>query len=120
MELPKALIMLVRVLGLTAIVLGSLLWMGGHNPLLGPHIGVGFCVAAVVFVMSVIAMIKKAVGVGIAGVLLSMLLPIVGLMQTESPLIPHAMGAIQVAHIAIALTTVGLAERLYSAIQRAG
>jgi hypothetical protein len=116
--LAKALIMLVRVLGLAAIVLGGLLWMTGHQPYLGPHIGAGFCVAAVVFVMAVIALIRKAVVAGIVGILLALLLPMVGFMQL--PLVFHTMGAIQVAHIAIALSIIGVAERLYSAIQRAG
>lgn len=110
--------MLVRVLGLVAIVLGTLLWTTGHAPYLGPHIGVGFFVAAVVFVMSVIALTKKAVGPGIAGVVLSLLLPMVGFMQL--PLVYRSLGAVQVAHIAIALTVIGVAERVYSAIQRAG
>jgi hypothetical protein len=117
MDLAKAFIMLARLLGLAAIVLGSMLWMSGHLPYMGPHIGVGFCVAVVVFVMGVIAVAKKAVGLGVAGILLAVLLPIVGFMQLQTPLLPHAMGGIQVAHIAIALCTIGLAERLYSVIR---
>jgi hypothetical protein len=118
MDLAKALIMAVRVLGLAAIVLGILLWITGHQPYLGPHIGAGFCVASVVFVMGVIALTRKAVALGVAGILLALLLPMVGFMQL--PLVFHSLGAIQVAHIAIALSIVGVAERLYSAIQRAG
>jgi hypothetical protein len=118
MGMAKAFIMVVRVLGLTAIVVGSLLWMGGHQVLLGPHIGLGFCVVVAVFVMSVLAMVRGAIGTGIAGILLALVLPMVGFMQL--PVIAHSMGAIQVAHIAIALSIIGLAERLYSAIQRAG
>ena len=117
MNLAKTLVMLVRVVGLAAIVLGSLLWLGGHPGFLGPHIGAGFCVAMVVFVMSVIALTRKAVVPGVIGVLLSLLLPMVGFMQL--PLVARSMGAIQVAHIAIALTIIGVGERLYSAIQRA-
>ncbi len=114
--MAKVLIMLVRILGLTAIVVGALLWSGRQN-LLGPHIGLGFVVATVVFVMAIIAMIRKAVVPGILGVVFAMLLPVVGFMQL--PLIPHTMGAIQVAHIFLALAIIGVAERLYSAIQRA-
>ena len=115
MKLAKAFIMLVRVLGLAAIVLGCMLWMSGHEPYLGPHIGVGFCVVVLVFVMGIMALIRKAVGLGVAAILLALGLPMVGFMQL--PLLPHAMGAIQAAHIAIALCTIGLAERLYSVIR---
>jgi hypothetical protein len=118
MDLAKTLVMLVRVLGLAAIVLGSLLWITGRQPYLGPHIGAGFCVAIAVFAMAVLALLRKAVVLGVAGILLAVLLPMAGFMQL--PLVFHVMGAIQVAHIAIALSVVGLAERLYSAIRRAG
>ena len=116
--MAKVLIMLVRVLGLAAIVLGVLLWITGHQPYMKPHIGAGFCVVAAVFVMAVIALTRNAVGLGVAGVLLALLLPMVGFLQL--PLVFHSLGAIQVAHIAIALSVVGLAERLYSVIRRAG
>jgi hypothetical protein len=115
MDLTKAFIMLVRVLGLAAIVIGGLLWMSGHPPYLGPHIGIGFCVVVLVFVMGMMALTKKAVGLGIASILLALLLPIVGFVQL--PLVAHAMGAIQVAHIAVALCVIGVAERLYSVIR---
>ena len=115
MDLAKAFIMLVRVLGLAAIVIGGLLWMNAHEPYLKPHIALGFCVVVLVFVMGVIAVTKRAVGLGIAGILLALLLPMVGFMQL--PLLPRAMGAMQVAHIAVALCVIGLAERLYSVIR---
>jgi hypothetical protein len=117
MDLTKAFIMLVRVLGLAAIVIGGLLWMSGHPPYLGPHIGIGFCVVVMVFVMGMMALTKRAVGLGIAGILLAVMLPIVGFMQLQVPLLPHAMGGIQIAHIAVALCVIGVAERLYSVIR---
>jgi hypothetical protein len=109
--------MLVRLIGLVSIVLGALLW-SGHPQYLGPHIGGGFFVAMVVFVLAVFALMKGAVVPGILGVVLAVLLPIVGLKQL--PLTFHTLGAIQVAHIFFALATIGVAERLYSAIRRAG
>ncbi len=114
--MAKTLIMLVRVLGLAAIVVGIFLWVTNQRPYLGPHIGLGFCVAAAVFVMAVFAMIKGDVVAGVAGLLLAILLPLVGFMQL--PLVFHAMGAVQAAHIALGLLAIGLAERLYSAIRR--
>jgi hypothetical protein len=115
-HLAKTLIMLVRVLGVAAIVVGILLWVTNKRPYLGPHIGLGFCVAAAVFVMAVFAMIKGDVVAGVAGLLLAILLPLIGFMQL--PLVFHAMGAVQVAHIALGLAAIGLAERLYTTIRR--
>jgi hypothetical protein len=109
--------MLVRVLGLAAIVLGSLLWVTNHPPYLAPHIGLGFCVAIVVFGMGVLAIVRGAVVPGIIAVLLAVLLPVAGFMQL--PMTYHALGAVQVVHIAIALSLIGVAERLYSTIRRA-
>ncbi len=85
---------------------------------LSPHIGFGFIVAMVVFVLSVMALMKKAVLPGILGVVFAVLLPVVGFMQL--PLTFHTLGAIQVVHIFLALAIIGVAERLYAAIQRAG
>jgi hypothetical protein len=109
--------MLVRILGLAAIVVGALLW-AGRKPYLGPHIGLGFCVATVVFILAVVALTKKVVLPGILGVVFAVLLPVLGFLQL--PLTFHTMRAIQVVHIFIALAIIGVAERLYGAIQRAG
>jgi hypothetical protein len=116
MNLTKALIMLVRILGLASIVLGALVW-SEHQQYLGAHIGSGFLVATVVFILALIALTKKAVLPGILGVVLAVLLPVVGLKQL--PLTFHTLGAVQVAHIVLALLTIGVAERLYSAIRGA-
>ena len=108
--------MLVRVLGLLAIILGSLSWLTGQKPYLGPHIGLGFCVAVVVLVMAVLAMAKGDVVLGVIGLLLAVLVPLIGFMQL--PVVFHSMGAVQGIHIALAFTIIGVAERLYSAIRR--
>jgi hypothetical protein len=116
----KTLILLVRILGLAAIVLGCLLWITGSPyrlTYLGPHIGTGFCVAAVVFVMAVLGLIRGALTPGCIGLVLALLLPVAGFMQL--PLRFHSLGVIQVVHIAIALSIIGVAERLYAAIRQA-
>jgi hypothetical protein len=115
--LTKVFIMLVRLLALAAILLGGLLWSGGEH-YLAPHFICGFLISTVVFVLAVTALIKHAVVPGILGVVFAVLLPVVGLKQL--PLTFHAMGAIQIAHVAIALATIGVAESLYAAIRRAG
>ena len=115
MELAKACIMLVRLLGLAAIIIGGLMWMNAYGPYLKPHLALGFSVVTLVFAMGVVALTKRAVGLGIAGILLALVLPMVGFMQL--PLVARAMGAMQVAHIAVALCVIGVAERLYSVVR---
>ena len=112
----KALIMLVRVLGLVSIVLGGLVW-AEHAQLLSAHIGVGFLVSIAVFVLAVVAMIKKAILPGILGVVFAFLLPVIGFLQL--PVTFHTLRMIQVLHIMLALCIIGLAERLYSATRSA-
>lgn len=114
--MAKALIMLVRVVGVASIVLGALLWTD-HREYLGPHIGSGFLVAMVVFVMAVIALTRKAIGPGILGVILAFLLPVLGFLQF--PLTFHSLRMIQVLHFVFALATIGVAESLYAAIRKA-
>jgi hypothetical protein len=115
LALTKVLIMLVRLLALAAISLGGLLW-AGHERYLAPHLICGFLLAAVVFLLAVMALIKHATIPGILGVLFAVFLPVVGLKQL--PLTFHTLGAIQVAHVVVALATIGVAESLYAAIRR--
>lgn len=115
--MAKALIMLVRVLALAGLAFGVLLWTA-HQLFLVPHIAVGFLMATVVFALAVIALTKRVVIPGILGVALAVLLPVVGLKQL--PLTFHTVQAIQVAHVILALATIGVAESLYAAVRKAG
>lgn len=107
--------MLVRVLGLAALVLGALLWTG-RQQFLPVHLGLGIVVATVVFALAVMAMANGAKIAGILGVVLAVLLPIVGLMQL--PLTFHTLKAIQIAHVVLALAAIAVAESLHAAIRR--
>lgn len=113
--MAKTLIMLVRLLGLTAIVIGILLW-SGRPTLFGAHIGVGFVVTILIFIMSLAALIKKAMLPGAVGLVLALLLPAVGFMQL--PLTFHGWRMVQVVHVMLGLAAIGLGERLYSVLQR--
>jgi hypothetical protein len=112
----KALIMLVRVLGLASIVLGALVW-AQHMQLLAAHIGIGFLISIAVFILAVVAFTKKAVVPGSLGLVFALLLPVIGFMQL--PVTFHSLRLIQVLHIMLALCVIGVAERLYSAIRTA-
>ncbi len=113
--MAKALIMLVRLAAVVSLILGALLWSGSEK-YLGPHIGSGFLIAGVVFVLSILGILKKAVVPGIVGVILAVLLPVVGFKQL--PLSFHTFGAVQIIHVLVALAIIGVAESLYGAIRR--
>jgi hypothetical protein len=116
--LAKALIMIVRVTALLAIGLGVTMWNSGQPQLLAAHIGVGFFLVALVFLMAVMAILKKAVVPAVLAIGLVVLLPIIGFEQL--PLFRRSMGGMQAAHLALALSVIGVAERLYAAMERAG
>lgn len=113
----KALVMFVRLAGLIAIGLGVILWNSGNESYLALHIGVGFLVVTLLLVMAVLAIIKKAVVQGVVVLVLAVLLPVIGFLQL--PLFPRSTHGIQLAHFVIALSALGLAERLYAAIRAA-
>jgi hypothetical protein len=109
--------MLVRVLSLVGIVLGALVWTE-HKEYLGSHIGSGFLLVILVFALAVMALTKKIVVPGILGVVFAVLLPLVGLKQLPPTF--HTFGALQIAHVVLALATISVAESLYVAIRKAG
>jgi hypothetical protein len=113
----KALIMIVRLTGLIAIILGVTLWNSGNDAYLGLHIGVGFLVVTLLMVMAVLAIMKKAVVPGVVVLVLAILLPVIGFMQL--PLFTRSLHGVQLAHFAIAIAVLGLGERLYAAIRAA-
>jgi hypothetical protein len=115
----KALIMFVRLVGVTAIILGAILWNSGEEAYLALHIGVGFLLVTLLIVLAVFGVIRKAVVPGVVAIVLALLLPVVGFLQLQVPLSPRAMHGMQLAHFVIALTAVGMAERLYAAIRSA-
>ena len=117
MGLAKALIMLVRVLGLFAIVLGVMVW-GGSPRYLGPHIACGFLVATVIFVLALLGFVKRIVIPAILAIVLAVLLPVFGLKQL--PLTFHTVSTIQVIHVVAGLLALGIAEGLHAAMRRAG
>ncbi len=112
----KILIMVLRLLAIVSIVLGVLLWAGQN--FLGAHIGVGFLITAILLVLSLLAFAKKAVPLGIVGLVLVVLLPIVGFKQL--PLVfGEGVRLIQVAHVIVVLLALGVAEALNAAIKKA-
>ncbi len=114
-KLSKILIMLLRTLAVISIVFGVLLWSGQN--FLAAHIGLGFLVTAILLVLSLIGFAKRAIPLGIVGIVLVLLLPYVGFRQ-----LPLMFGAgvrmIQIVHIAVVLAALGVAEALNGAIRK--
>ena len=113
----KVLIMLVRVIALVSIIFGVLIWTGQMPNLLGAHIGLGFLITAMLAILAIMALLKRAFPMGALGLLAAVALPWIGFRQF--PLSFMHIGAIQVAHILVVIAALGLAESLAAAIRKA-
>ena len=117
LKMAKVLIMLLRLTWLVGIVLGVLVSTGRGLPLLSSHIGLGFTVAALLLLLSIFGMARQYYPLGIVGVICAILLPVIGLKQFPLKF-GSALGAVQIAHIVIALASIGVAEALNARLKR--
>jgi hypothetical protein len=109
--------MLVRLSGLTLIVLGVLFWTGHALTLIPVHMLVGFVLVLSLWALAVLA---ARAGVHPAFVALAivwgLIVPILGL--TQQRLLPgEAHWVIQVLHLLVGLGAIGQAERLAACIK---
>ena len=109
--------MLVRVIALVSIIFGVLIWTGQMPNLLGAHIGLGFLITAMLAILAIMALLKRAFPMGALGLLAAVALPWIGFRQF--PLSFMHIGAIQVAHTLVVIAALGLAESLAAAIRKA-
>jgi hypothetical protein len=116
-KFAKILTMLLRALSLVAIVLGILIWTGNSPQLLSSHIAIGFTITLLVAILAILALMKRALPVGVLGMVAAVLLPWIGLKQF--PLLFRQVGLMQIAHIVIVLAALGIAESSYAAIRKA-
>ncbi|MGZ4787617.1 MAG: hypothetical protein ACXVZV_03715 [Terriglobales bacterium] len=116
-KLAKVLIMLVRLIALVEIGLG--IWIASISglPYLKAHIVLGFCVALLLLLLAVISFTRRQVMVGVLGAIFAGLLPAIGLKQFPLKFGSN-LGAVQYAHVAIALLSIGVAEAMYGKIKR--
>ena len=110
--------MFVRLIAVIEIVLG--VWIASITglPYLKIHIGLGFGMAACLFLLAMIAFVRHEVPVAVLGVAFAALLPFVGLKQFPLKF-GSALGPIQYAHVVIGLLAIGVAEALHAKIKRA-
>ena len=67
LNLAKVLIMLVRLTAVFSIVLGVLILSGTNTQYIGAHMGLGFFIVLLVIILGILALIRRAVGLGLAG-----------------------------------------------------
>ncbi len=116
-KLAKILIMLIRALSLVAIIFGIMIWLGTFPQLLEAHMGLGFLISLSLAVLSILALARRVLALGLLGLIAAVLLPIVGLRQF--PLAFRHLGPIQVSHLIVVFAALGIAESAYQAIRRA-
>lgn len=110
--------MLVRLIAVIEIVLG--VWIASVTglPYLKVHIGLGFGMALLLFLLAMIAFVRHEVLVAVLGVAFAALLPFIGLKQFPLKF-GASLGPIQYAHVVIGLAAIGIAEAIHAKIRRA-
>lgn len=112
-------LMVVRVLWLVNIVLGILFWTGHLLNLIPVHMLVGLLFSLGVLTLGVVAATRRAWGQAVAGIVMALLLPFVGLSQ-DSWLPGGAHWVIKVLHLLVAVVAIATAESIAGALRRSG
>lgn len=118
LKLAKVLIMLVRLTAVFSIVLGILILSGTNTQYVAAHMGLGFLIVLLVVILGILALVRRAVGLGLVAIVCAFLLAYIGLRQFPLTFGWH-LSVIQISHIIVALVTLGIAEALHGAIRRA-
>ena len=109
---------IVRLGGIVQIVLGVAFWTRRALGLLPVHMLIGLLVTLAVIVLSIAAWRAKApVGMAVAGLVLALALPIIGMTQTQL-LLGRWHWVIQVIHLLIGLGTLRMGEALANYLRR--
>jgi hypothetical protein len=111
--------MLLRLAGLTAIVLGVLFWTGNALSLIPIHMLVGFVVVLSLWTLAVLAA-RAGVQRGLVALALvwGLIVPILGIMQYQL-LVGSAHWVIQVIHLLVGIGAVGQGEGLVARMKQA-
>ena len=111
--------MLVRIAGLTQIVLGVLFWTGNALTLIPIHMLLG---SVLVLLLWSLAGMSLGVGAnrGLAALAIVWGLVVVALGMTQNQIMPGSFHwVIQVVHLLVGLAAIGMAERLAAGIKQA-
>jgi hypothetical protein len=117
-QTARVTLMVVRLVGVTMVVLGLLFWSGNAFNLLQVHMLLGFVLVVLLWFMAALAL-RAAVEPWLVGlaVIWGIIVPVLGLTQTR--LLPGSLHwLVQVLHLAVGLLAIGLAESLAGRVQR--
>ena len=110
--------MLVRLLGVTQIVVGVAIWLGGATRAVAFHSAAGSLLVLVVWIVAIIALFAlSSRALPLITLLVAGLTLWFGMAQTTL-LVGSAHWAVRVAHLLVGLATLGLAESLAKAVKR--
>jgi hypothetical protein len=110
--------MLVRLLGVTQILVGLAIWLGGATRAVAFHSAVGSLLVLVVWIVAIIALFAlPSRALPLITLLVAGLTLWFGMAQTTL-LVGSAHWAVRVAHLLVGLATLGLAESLAKAVKR--
>jgi len=110
--------MLVRLLGVTQIVVGLAMWFGGATRAVAFHSAVGSLLVLVVWIVAIIALFAlSSRALPLITLLVAGLTLWFGMAQTTL-LAGNAHWAVRLAHLLVGLATLGLAESLAKAVKR--
>lgn len=109
--------MLVRMIAVIELGLGIAIASAKGLAYLKIHMALGFAISLLLLLLAIVAAVKHRVLAVILGCSFAILLPFIGLKQFPIKFGP-ALGAVQYAHVAIALGAIGVAEFMNAAIRK--
>lgn len=111
--------MIIRVLWLVNIVLGILFATGNLDQLVMLHETFGLLIAICLAILSILAMVRvRAVGLGVGGIVVAILLPVVGMGQVDVLAGGGGHVVAEIVHVLVAIAAIALAEMLGARLRR--
>jgi amino acid transporter len=109
---------LIRLLWIVTILFGIAFWLGHLLRFVPLHQALGLLIALCLIVLSILGIVgARAYGPGVAGIVIVILLPIVGMGQLSwLPGSGHV--AIQVIHLLVGIAAIGIAEAVGARLRR--
>ena len=112
MRLPRVLMMLMRISGTIQIIVGIALWTGHWRSIVGLHMNNGIVFVLLLFAIALTALVRRrAIGLAVFAIAWGVLVGMFGFSQQRF-LVGDLHWIVRVAHLAVGLTALGIAERL--------
>ncbi len=112
-------VMILRIAALITLILGLIFWTSNvANNLVPVHMLLGLIVTLALLILGGVMMtVKGGLGLGIAAIVLGLIVPILGLTQTQL-LVGSLHWIIQVVHLLIGLMAIGMGEMIAGRYRR--